>query len=166
MKIAVVGAGAMGGSYGGHLARTGHDVLLVDTWREHVERINRDGLALHGLLGTHRVPVPASETADRPGWADLVIVFVDANSTRVAAQSAVSLRAPDGVVVTFQNGVGNVEVLEEVVGAEHVLGGSSMCSAAMNGPGAPNLTHLGPTSVGELDDGALTPRLSLSLIHI
>ena len=64
MRIAMIGAGAMGGSFGGQLARSGADILLIDTWRDHVEAINRDGLQLSGALGEHVVQVPAvTETA-------------------------------------------------------------------------------------------------------
>ncbi len=146
MKITVVGAGAMGGSYGGHLARSGHEVTLVDTWQDHVDAINRDGLRLAGVLGDHRVRLPA-RTAAEGGGADLAIVFVDANNTAKAAQSLAGLLAPDGFAVTFQNGIGNVETLQAALGAERVLGGSSMCSAAGARPGPrgadPHGHHLG-----------------------
>lgn len=160
MKIAVVGAGAMGGTYGGHLARAGHDVRLIDIWVEHVEAINRRGLLLRGAMGDHCVRVPAYVECPEPQWADVVIVFVDANSTARGAETARIVRAPDGAVITFQNGIGNVETIEGIVGRPHVLGGSSMCSAAIEQPGQPLLTHLGPTSIGELDGATSTPRLA------
>ena len=152
MKITVVGAGAMGASYGGHLARTGHEVTLVDTWQDHVDTINRDGLRLDGVLGEHRLKLPAHSSAPG-GDADVAIVFVDANNTAKAAKTLAGLLAPDGVAVTFQNGIGNVEKLQAALGAERVLGGSSMCSAATGGPGRVVLTHMGTTSVGETGAG-------------
>ena len=83
MKITVVGAGAMGASYGGHLARAGHEVALLDTWQDHVDAINRDGLRVDGVLGDHRIKMPASTAANGAagGGADVAIVFVDANTT-------------------------------------------------------------------------------------
>ena len=81
--------------------------------------------------------------------ADVAIVFVDANNTARAAETLAGLLAPDGFAVTFQNGIGNVEKLQAALGAERVLGGSSMCSAASRGPGHVTLTHMGTTSVGE-----------------
>ncbi|MEM7023378.1 MAG: ketopantoate reductase family protein [Pseudomonadota bacterium] len=152
MKITVVGAGAMGASYGGHLARSGHDVTLVDTWQEHVDAINREGLQLSGVLGDHRMHLPATTEA-KGGDADVAIVFVDTNNTASAAQSLAEVLAPDGFAVTFQNGIGNVETLQEALGTERVLGGSSMCSAAGAGPGHVVLTHMGHTSVGETGGG-------------
>jgi 2-dehydropantoate 2-reductase len=150
MKITVVGAGAMGASYGGHLARAGHDVVLVDTWQDHIDAINQGGLRADGVLGDHRIKLPASAAPDvRP--ADVAIVFVDANNTASAAETLAGLLTPDGVAVTFQNGIGNVEKLQAALGAKRVLGGSSMCSAASRGPGHVTLTHMGITSVGETD---------------
>jgi 2-dehydropantoate 2-reductase len=154
MKITVVGAGAMGGSYGGLLAAAGHDVSLIDTWRGHVEAIARDGLLVDGVLGEHRVRLPASTEPEADKSADVVIVFVDANNTEKAAATVARLLAPDGFAITFQNGIGNVETLQAALGEQRVLGGSSMCSAANRGPGHVCLTHMGLTSVGEIDGRA------------
>jgi 2-dehydropantoate 2-reductase len=153
MKIAVVGAGAMGGSYGGLLALAGHEVSLIDAWQAHVDAINRDGLRLDGVRGDQRVRVPAS-TGATGGGADMAIVFVDANNTAAAAQTAREVLGRDGFAITFQNGIGNVEQLQAALGAERVLAGSSMCSAAAIGPGHVRLTHLGKTSIGETDRAA------------
>jgi len=156
MRITVVGAGAMGGSYGGLLAVAGHEVQLIDAWQAHVEAINRAGLQVDGVRGEHRVRVPAS-TGPGGARADMVIVFVDANNTAAAAEIAARALAPDGFAITFQNGIGNVETLQAALGPERVLGGSSMCSAASRGPGHVALTHLGNTTIGETD-GAVRPR--------
>ena len=163
MRIAVIGAGAMGGSYGGLLAVAGEDVALVDARSEHVAAIRRDGLRVSGGFGEHLVRLPAAETPEglvppEGAWADLAIVFTDTNSTRDAARAAGHLLAPEACAITFQNGIGNVETLQEELGAERVLGGSSMCSALVEAPGHVVMTHRGPTSVGELD-GRRTERL-------
>ena len=153
MKIAVIGAGAMGGSYGGLLAVAGHEVCLIDAWQAHVEAIRREGLRVDGARGDHRVRVPAS-TAPIGAGAEMAILFVDASNTAAAAETARQVLAPDGFAITFQNGIGNVERLQAVLGRERVLGGSSMCSAATTGPGHVRLTHLGKTSIGETDRAA------------
>jgi 2-dehydropantoate 2-reductase len=153
MKITVVGAGAMGGSYGGLLALAGHEVCLIDAWQAHVDAIERDGLRVDGVHGDHRVRLPAS-TGPIGDGAHLVIVFVDANNTGAAAEIARQVLAPDGFAITCQNGIGNVEQLQAALGQERVVGGSSMCSAATVGPGHVRLTHLGKTSIGETDRAA------------
>jgi len=156
MKITVIGAGAMGGSYGGLLAVAGHEVNMIDAWSAHVDAINQDGLCVDGVLGDHRVRLAAS-TGPSGAPAELAIVFVDANNTAAAAETARAILAPGGCAITFQNGIGNVETLQAALGRERVLGGSSMCSAATCGPGHVRLTHLGRTSIGETD-GAVRPR--------
>lgn len=151
MKIAVIGSGAMGGSYGATLKRAGHDVTLIDSWQDHVDAINRDGLLADGALGDHRVKLPAF-TSPPPGLsADLAIVYVDTNNTKEGAMTAKSVLGENGYAITCQNGIGNVEILEDVIGKARVLGGSSMCSAARQGPGHVTLTHLDVTSIGEID---------------
>src|SRR5918992_2119196 len=117
MKITVIGAGAMGGSYGGLLALAGHEVCLIDAWQAHVDAINRDGLRVVGVRGDHRVQLAASTDPIRDG-ADMVIVFVDANNTAAAAETARQVLAPDGFAITFQNGIGNVEQLQAALGRE------------------------------------------------
>jgi 2-dehydropantoate 2-reductase len=151
MQIAVVGAGAMGGNYGGLLARAGHEVTLIDIRADHVEAIDRDGLRLEGARGDHVLRIAAEVAPSREGFAELVIVFVDSNSTGEAARTAAEVLAPGGFAITFQNGIGNVETLQAALGKERVLGGSSMCSAAVRGPGHVALTHHATTSLGETD---------------
>ena len=148
MKITVVGAGAMGGSYGGMLAMAGHQVSLIDTWQDHVAAINRDGLKIDGVLGDHRIRLDAATAPVAGMAADVVIVFVDTNNTDGGAAFAAEALGADGFAITFQNGIGNVEKLQAAIGADRVLGGSSMCSAATRGPGHVSLTHIGKTSVG------------------
>ncbi len=154
MRITVVGAGAMGGSYGGLLAVAGHEVSLIDAWQGHVDAINRDGLQVDGVLGDHRVRVAAATEPGAGASADAAIVFVDANNTEKVAAMVADLLGADGFAITFQNGIGNVEKLQAVLGKDRVLGGSSMCSAATRGPGHVCLTHMGLTSVGETDGSA------------
>jgi len=151
MKIAVVGAGAMGGSFGAHLFRAGQDVRLVDTWSEHVAAIDANGLKVTGALGDIVEAIPVSIEPDYENWADWVIAFIDTNSTATAAQTINKVLAKDGAVLTMQNGIGNIETLCESLGADRVVGGSSMCSAAVIEAGHVALTHHDTSSIGELD---------------
>ena len=159
MRIAVVGAGAMGAMFGGTLAEAGYDVLLVDINRAHVEAINRDGLRLTGVGGERVVRLPASVDVAGLVPCALVLVMVDANSTAAAAASVTELLGPDGVALTLQNGIGNVEVLIERLGQERVLAGVTHHSAAFLGPGKVAFTHCKKIWLGELD-GRDTPRVA------
>lgn len=154
MRICVIGAGALGASYGGRLALAGVEVTLVDPWAAHVAAINADGLDLDGVPGRQTVRVPAVTDPSQLPPCDLAIITVDTNHTAAAAETAKQVLAAGGVALTLQNGIGNVEALEACLGAGRVIGGSSMCSALMRGPGRVTQTHQGSTAIGELDGGA------------
>ncbi|MEO1018608.1 MAG: 2-dehydropantoate 2-reductase [Pseudomonadota bacterium] len=158
MRILMIGAGAMGSSYGARLSAAGADVCLLDPWQVHVDTVNRDGLEVDGVFGHEVARVQAATAVTAAGTANIAFIFVNTNDTRSAAESAAAVLATDGFAVTMQNGIGNLETLQEVLGAERVLGGSSMSSAMMRGPGKAALTHLGPTSIGEVD-GSETARV-------
>jgi 2-dehydropantoate 2-reductase len=158
MKICVIGAGAMGSAYGGLLARAGHEVTLVDTWAQHVAAIREKGLRLDAVTGNLEVRVRAETAVPASLNADLAMIWTDSNHTREAAGSARAALGPEGFAITMQNGIGNVEILVEVLGESRVAGGSSMSSAAMRGPGHAALTHMGKTTIGELD-GAASARI-------
>jgi 2-dehydropantoate 2-reductase len=159
MRFCVIGAGSMGGLYGGRLALAGRDVVLVDVWRDHVDAINREGLLLDGIGGEHRIAIRATDRAADAGKADVAIAFVDANSTADAARAAAEVLTDDGFALTLQNGIGNVEALSAVLGEKRVMGGLSYHSAALQKPGHVTHTNAGATWIGEFD-GRPSPRLS------
>jgi 2-dehydropantoate 2-reductase len=152
-RIYVIGAGAMGGFYGGLLKRAGYDVSLIDVREDHVARINRDGLKVQGVRGDHVISIPAVTRYQDLAPCDLAIVFTDSNATREAAATANAVLKPDGFAMTLQNGIGNVEVLVEVLGKERVVAGVTMNSGAHPEPGLSVYTNADMTTIGELDGG-------------
>lgn len=158
MRICVIGAGAMGAAYGGLLSTLGHDVTFVDVWTDNVDAINANGLRVDGVKGIQIFNVAATNNTPRDLNADLAMIWTDSNNTRKAAETAKAVLAPGGFAITLQNGIGNVETLVEVLGKPRVAAGSSMSSAAMQGPGHSTLTHMGMTSVGEIGGGS-SPRV-------
>jgi 2-dehydropantoate 2-reductase len=153
MRIYVIGAGAMGGFYGGLLKHAGYDVSLIDVRKDHVERINRDGLKIGGVRGEHVIRVPAYISCEGLAPCDMAIIFTDSNSTRDAAATAKAVLKPDGFAMTLQNGIGNVETLIEVLGRERVVAGVTMNSGAHPEPGRSVYTNADMTTIGELDGG-------------
>ena len=151
MRIYMIGAGAMGGVYGGLLTRAGYDVTLIDLREDHIGKIRSEGITIEGVRGTHviRLPAQSSHAGLPPG--DLAIIFTDSNSTSDAARAAKALLKPDGFALTLQNGIGNVEALVEELGRERVIAGVSMNSAANPAAGRSAYTNVGMTSIGELD---------------
>jgi 2-dehydropantoate 2-reductase len=102
MKVCVIGAGAMGSTFGGLLARAGHEVTFVDTWPEHVAAVNARGLRLDGVKGELEIPAKVFPEPPRGLAADLAMIWTDANNTRRAADTAAAALAPDGFAVTLR----------------------------------------------------------------
>ncbi len=144
MRIAMVGAGAMGSLFGGRLACVA-DVWLVDPWREHVEAIRREGLRLVEGEAEHTVKVAATGDPSEVGAVDLAIVFVKSHQTPWAAGVARQLLQPDGLALTLQNGLGNGEALAQTLGAERVWVGVTSHGATLLGPGRVRHAGSGPT---------------------
>ncbi|MDR3332497.1 MAG: 2-dehydropantoate 2-reductase, partial [Synergistaceae bacterium] len=152
MKIAVLGAGAMGSLYGGMLARAGCDVVLIDVWRDQVDALNESGLIIEETGGPIEVRgVRAVASADEAGVSDLVIVFVKATATEDAMRGALSLIGCDTAVLTLQNGLGNVEKLCRVLPESRVIAGTTGHGATLLGPGRIRHAGVGDTIIGELD---------------
>ncbi|MDP6689694.1 MAG: 2-dehydropantoate 2-reductase N-terminal domain-containing protein, partial [Alphaproteobacteria bacterium] len=130
MKICIIGAGAMGGLYGGRLLLSGQDVQFIEIRQAAVDALNNGSYLYDGIDGEHRLQADAATTAAGLPAADIAFIHTDTNNTRAAAEQAKAVLKPEGWAVTFQNGVGNVETLCEVLGAERVLGGISYNSAS------------------------------------
>lgn len=152
-KIVVLGAGAMGGLFGGLLTEGGLDVTLVDKWQEHVDAINRDGLKMLGHGGDRAVRVPATCNASDVDRADVAFVQCKAMHTVAAVTAAKHLFAEGTVAISFQNGLGNEETIASVIGPENVLGGLTAQGATVVEPGViRNYSDL-PTHIGEMAGG-------------
>ena len=158
MRIAVVGAGAMGSVFGGLLAAGGCDVWLVDGWQEHVDALRRDGLRIEVGESQRIVPVNATTDPARVGPVDLVLVQVKSTETDAAVRRSRPLVGDETTFLTLQNGLGNREAIAAVVGEERALAGVTYDSAAMVGPGHVRHTNVSRTYVGEMD-GRTTPRV-------
>ncbi len=158
MKIAIIGAGAMGSLFGGRLALAGEDVWLLDVWEEHVRTISDKGLTIATAAGDLVARPKATTKPEDIGTADLVIVFVKSSATRAAAETTAGLLGPDTAVLTLQNGYGNAEAIAEVVGAARVIAGTTAQGATLLGPGRIMHGGSGDTHIGELG-GGITDRL-------
>jgi len=123
VRIAVVGAGAMGSVYAGLLSEAGHDVTAVDANAEHVEAIRAGGLRVSGISGDRTVPIVATTNPAEVGPVDLVVIATKSMNARAAADSVGPLIGSDTTVLTIQNGLGAADEVAEVVGGERLLVG-------------------------------------------
>jgi 2-dehydropantoate 2-reductase len=149
MKIAIIGAGAMGSLFACFLHRAGHETWLFDRDAERVRAIREGGLLLEGPDGTHRISIStATATARDIGAADLVIVFVKSYDTAGAVGSAGAVFGDATLVLTLQNGLNNLETIASVTGRDGLLGGTTAHGATLLGHGRIRHAGSGDTVIG------------------
>lgn len=134
MRIAVMGAGGVGGYYGAMLARAGHDVTLIARGA-HLAAIRAHGLTVRASRGEFTVHPGASDRPSEVGPADLVLFAVKTYDNDTALPGLRPLARADTVVLTLQNGVDSPSDAASIVGRERVLGGAAYIATAIAGPG-------------------------------
>jgi 2-dehydropantoate 2-reductase len=153
MRIAVFGAGGVGGYLAGRILEAGTAEVALIARGAHLEALRRQGLRVRSVLGDLHVPVViATDDPSEVGQVDTVVFAVKSLDTAGAAAQLGPLLGDDTAVITFQNGVDNPEVIAEAVGPERVLGGVALIFSTIQGPGV--IDHSGgPTRFifGEFD---------------
>ena len=134
MRIAVVGAGAVGGYFGALLSRAGSEVAFIARGT-HLEAIRDHGLQVVGPLGDFTARVQAESDPGRIGTVDVVIVAVKTYDNADAFPLVHPLLGPETPVLTLQNGVDSAEDLARIVGRSRVLAGAAYVATAIDGPG-------------------------------
>ena len=153
LKVAVLGAGAMGCLFGGLLAEKGLDVILIDIWKEHVEAINKNGLKMDGHGGDRFIKVKATNDPSTVGVVDAVIVMCKATVLETALNSIKNIIGDKTVFMSFQNGFGHEAIMQKIVGVEKVLGGTTTQASNILGPGH-IMNHAAlPSWIGEYEGG-------------
>jgi 2-dehydropantoate 2-reductase len=153
-----IGAGAIGGTLGAHMARAGRDVLLCDADADHVAAINERGLSIEGPVEEFTVRVPAVLPAGLPDRIERAIVAVKSHFTAAAVAPLRDRLTPDGFALTVQNGL-TADVLVEALGAERVVSAFINVGADYLGPGRIVQGNVAAFHVGELAGGEITPRV-------
>ena len=167
-QIVFFGAGAMGAYIGSRISQSGRKVTLIDPWKEHVEAIKRHGVELLGTEGASRAEVTALHVDEMPLLArssiDTAFIAVKSYDTEWAAEQLRDYLAPQGFVVSLQNGI-NEQTIARIIGADKTLGCiASTMGVALKEPGRVERTYRPGGDrytvfrVGELD-GRLTPRV-------
>ncbi len=164
MRVTVVGAGAIGGTTGVMLHRAGHDVTLVDRAADHVASINEHGYRISGFVDvTEHVPAIVPEQlphlVEQSGPLGMVVLAVKAMDTEAATEMIAPFLAPDGFIVSYQNGL-NEERIAQIIGKERTVGAFVHFGGDLVEPGHVVLVNQIPTYISELD-GEVTPRIKL-----
>jgi len=157
MKIGIVGAGAMGGLFGGMLTRAGQDVWLIDNHKERAEEIKREGLIIEesgvfmpGEPKEEVIRIKATTEPREVGPCDLVILFVKAYDTEEATRDSLPLTGNKTVWLTLQNGLGNIEKMSKIVEEGRVIGGITYQGATVLEMGRIRHAGFGKTEIGEI----------------
>lgn len=151
MKIVIIGPGAMGCLFAAFLSKTREEIWLLDKNQERSKIINQQGIVLEGISGDWQAKVMVSAEPKEIGSADLVIVGVKSYDTKEAMKSAKSLVGDNTLVLTLQNGIGNIEIISEAVGAEKVIGAVTNHGATLIKAGHIRHAGKGETIIGRID---------------
>jgi len=152
MKVAIVGAGGVGGYFGGRLAQAGEDVVFIARG-EHLRAITGKGLRIDSINGDFRVdPAKATDDPATVGEVDYILVAVKSWQLPDAIETMRPMVGKKTSIVPLQNGVEAPDQLSRVFGAERVLGGLCSVISMIAGPG--HVSHVGAhplITFGELD---------------
>ncbi len=161
MKICMLGTGSLGSTIGGILAQGGSEVYFVDQWKEHIDKINENGLKMTDEKEDWYVKVDARTSAEGMGPVDLVIVLVKSFATKEAVSQLkeTNVIGENTLVMSLQNGLGNEETIAEVVGEANVISGKTYVGGRLLSPGYVSAGVKGKyTYIGELT-GEITDRI-------
>ncbi len=149
VQITVIGAGAIGGTVGAYLLRDGHDVLLCDADPAHVDAINAKGLQIVGPVEAFTVPARAVGPDDLPPTIQRAIIAVKSHHTTAAARLLRDRLAPDGYVLSLQNGL-TADAIADQVGVDRMVVGFINFGADYLEPGVISQGNIAAFRIGEV----------------
>ncbi|MEQ8152523.1 MAG: ketopantoate reductase family protein [Smithellaceae bacterium] len=155
MKILVMGAGAIGSVFGGFLAEKGHDVSFIGRER-YIQAVQKDGLRISGIWGEHFIRNIQCFTSVREiGAADFDLILLSTKSfdTEESVQQLLPLIGPATMIVSLQNGLGNIETIARLAGKERTIGARVIFGVVLLAPGHFNIT----ASADKVVLGAVSP---------
>ena len=135
MKVAVMGAGSIGGYFGGMLARDGHDVTLIARG-EHLDAIRRDGLKMQTEAGNFVVSCSATDNPSDVGTVDLALLTTKTYHNTDAVPAMAPMVGPDTAVLCLQNGIDSFRPLLDAFASAVVLPGAAYIEASRLGLGS------------------------------
>ena len=159
MKIVIVGPGAMGCLFAAFLSKSltcfrqqaNEGIWFLDKNKERAAKIQQNGISIEGISGCWQSPVKATVETKEIGQADLIIICVKSYDTKEAVTQAKSLIGENTRVLTLQNGIGNIESINEIVGSEKVIGGVTNLGATSLEAGKVRHAGFGETVIGRID---------------
>jgi len=157
VRVAVIGAGALGCLFGARLAADGHEVSLLHHRLDYVDAVNADGVRIESEvddLSSLDLDVPATTDAGTVGAVDLALIFVKAHATEAALEQHAACIGDETAVLSLQNGLRHDEILRDVVGRDRALAGTTYQGGVLEAPGHVVQTAAGPSTFGGADRAA------------
>ncbi len=151
MQISILGPGAMGCLFGACLARSHHDVVMVDHRTDRAELIASRGILVTGMSGDFTAKVEATTDAAKTSDADVIMICVKSYDTATAITRLPRELSSNSAVLTLQNGLGNVELIAERFGADRAYAGTTALGATLLAPGHVRHSGAGVTVVGRFE---------------
>jgi 2-dehydropantoate 2-reductase len=157
VRIAIVGPGALGCLIAGFLkARTKEEIWLIDKSPERAKRIRANGIRVEGMSSVS-ASIDISANPKEVGVCDLIFICVKSYSTEDACKEIRDLVGEKTFILTLQNGIGNVQVLNDHFGSDHVIAGVTNHGATLMGPGHVSHAGRGDTIIGMYSGKVLGP---------
>jgi 2-dehydropantoate 2-reductase len=151
MKIVVVGPGAIGCLFAAFLAKSKEEVWLLDKNKERAAKINSAGISLEGASGSWQIKVKTASSPQEIGKADLVLICVKSFHTKLTIEQIKPLLDQETKILTLQNGIGNIEIISELVGEESVIAGVTNEGATLIDIGKIRHAGRGETIIGTIE---------------
>ena len=158
MKIVIAGPGAMGSLFASYLAKSKEEIWLLDKDKARAERLNQNGISIEGVSGLWQTRVRVSADPKEIGKSDALLVCVKSYDTEKVINYARPIIDSNCSVLTLQNGIGNVEIISELLRGQNVFAGITSQGANLVEPGKLRHAGFGETVIGSLD-GKLTSQL-------
>ena len=161
MKIAIIGAGAMGSIYASFLAKSNNEVLAIDLWEDHLKAIKDNGLRVSGFSGDNIVKnVKVSNNINDAKDYELFVIATKASGVGPVASKLSKIISNKSLILTIQNGLGAGERIASFMPTDNVLLGVAQgFGASMKGPGHAHHNNMSMIRIGEMN-GGITPRLN------
>ncbi|MBU1090679.1 MAG: 2-dehydropantoate 2-reductase [Candidatus Omnitrophica bacterium] len=151
MKIVIVGPGALGCLLAAYLSKSKEEIWILDKSKERSKKLNQQGIKVEGISGNWKAGVKVTDSVKEIGEVDLVIISVKSYDTKSSIMAARPLVGENTAVLTVQNGIGNIDIISEVVGQDKVIGGVTSQGATLLDIGRIRHAGRGETVIGRTD---------------
>ncbi|MDB1144906.1 MAG: 2-dehydropantoate 2-reductase [Alcaligenaceae bacterium] len=165
MRVLVVGAGAMGGTYGLMLQKAGNEVTFIDPWIDNLKKINADGFRFMNLGVEEHIPAQAYLPEAYIDSADLVILFTKSMQLEAMLETIKPIFQPRTKVLCLLNGLGHTETLLRYVQPENLLMGITVMTASMQGPADIAVSSYGRTEIQQMAGDRVVQTQIVELIN-